>query len=111
MARQSEIPGTERPVNKRMEGLIGELVGLTKKKTKATQDVKKADDAINRALIEEGLPEYTSEEHGKTVKLEQKTRYSNWSPPEPESAESDAPRGKRGKKSNDDAEGGEGLDS
>jgi len=111
--KQTTIPGTERPINERMEAVIGELVDRTKKKTKANQEWKKADDAIERTLIEEKLTEYTSEEHGKTAKLGSRVTYSSWSPPEPESADDDAPKKKRGKKSkasSDAAEGGDGED-
>lgn len=83
MAKQTEIPGTERKINKRVESAGEVLVDKTKKKTKANQDHKKAESELLVVMGEEKVPEYTSEALGKTfvVDTEPKVKVSAWKPP------------------------------
>lgn len=83
MAKQSEIPGTERPVNKKVE-LAGDLlVSATKKKTAALAAHKKQEQHLLDVMLEEKVSSYTSEDLGKTFDVTdlQKVKVSAWQEP------------------------------
>ena len=83
MAAQKEIPGMEREVNQKVEHAGELLVSATKKKTNANVAHKKAHDHLLAVMREEKVPEYTSEDLGKTFRIEdtEKVKVSAWENP------------------------------
>lgn len=85
MAKQTEIPGTEREVNKKVENAGDLLVSATKKKTAANATHKKQEQHLLDVMLEEKVMTYTSEELGKTFEVDekQKVKVSAWQAPKP----------------------------
>ena len=83
MAKQSELPGVEREVNKKVEAAGDMLVSATKKKTSANNAHKKQEEALLQVMIAEGVTTYTSEELGKTFDVSElkKVKVSAWEAP------------------------------
>lgn len=92
MGRQSEIPGTERAINKRVENAGELLVSATKKKTKANKDHKEAENHLLEVMHEEKVSQYVHEDMGKIYEIDEteKVRVSVWQPPKSQKAEADA---------------------
>jgi hypothetical protein len=89
MAKQSEIPGTERKKVKRIEDKMEVLADAKKSMTKARNKHKDAElEAIN-AIRDEGLPEYTSLDLGLTLKVEDQP-HCTLKAYKPEAAEAEA---------------------
>lgn len=91
MAKQSELPGVEREVNKRVENAGDLLVTATKKKTTANKNHKEAENRLLQVMQEEKVKEYTSEALGKTFEVDDtaKVKVHTWKPPTPKKAEDD----------------------
>jgi len=89
MAKQTEIPGTEREVNKKVENAGDLLVSATKKKTKASKDHKDAEARLLEVMREEKVKKYTSEALGKTFEVDdvEKVKVYAYKPPNPPKAE------------------------
>lgn len=105
MAKQTELPGVERPVNKKVE-LAGELlISATKKKTAANTTHKKQEQHLLDVMIEEKVASYTSEDLGKTFEVDdrQKVKVSTWQAPKA----SDGEKSKKGPKLVKGEEGGD----
>lgn len=81
--KQTEIPGTEREVNQKVEHAGELLISATKKKTNANVAHKKAHDHLLAVMREEKVPEYTSEDLGKTFRIDdvEKVKVSAWENP------------------------------
>lgn len=81
--KQTEIPGTERPVNKKVENAGELLVSATKKKTTANVAHKKAEQHLLDVMVEEKVASYTSEDLGKTFDVNdlQKVKVSTYKAP------------------------------
>lgn len=92
--KQSEIPGTEREVNKAVENAGDLLVSAVKKKTSATKAAKKAEDHLLQVMHDEKVQSYTSEALGKTFEIEspEKVKVYAWESPG-EKAETKSKRG------------------
>jgi len=72
MARQNELPGVEREVNKKIEGVMEVLDAKRKAKTRAGTAHKDAEKKVIDVMIEEKVKEYTSVDLGLTVRLNEK---------------------------------------
>jgi len=97
MSRQSEIPGTERPVNKRIENAMQILSDKKKAMTRARNAHKdaevKAIEVVREELVGEKVRSYTSVDLGLTIDLDEveKVKLSAYHPPEEEKKRSKKP--------------------
>lgn len=71
--RQTDVPGTERKKNPKLEKVMEELDDARKAKTKASNKHKEADQRAIDALKAEGLTEYTSLDLGMTITVDDTT--------------------------------------
>jgi hypothetical protein len=80
---QLEIAGTERPVNKRIENVMQTLSDKKKTKTRANSAHKDAEQRVIEVMREEKVAEYTSEDLGLTVTLDdiEKVKLAAYTPP------------------------------
>jgi hypothetical protein len=91
MARQSEIPGTEREVNKRIENVMEVLDSKRKAKTRAGVAHKEAELRVIEVMREEKVKSYTSVDLGLTVEIDE-TRHAKLSSYQPPEEEKRAPK-------------------
>lgn len=93
MGKQTEIPGTEREVNKRVEDVMQVLDSKRKAKTRASTAHKDAEPRVIQVMREEKLKTYTSVDLGLTVDIDEveKPKLSAYHPPDAEKAKSKKP--------------------
>lgn len=91
--RQSEIPGTEREVNKRIENVMQVLSDKKKAKTRANNAHKDAEvraiEVVREELKGQKVQSYTSVDLGLTIDLDdiERVKLSAYTPPKEEKAE------------------------
>src|SRR4051812_42952028 len=97
MAKQGEIPGTERETNKRIENAMQVLSDKKKAMTRARNSHKdaevKAIEVVREELKDEKVRSYTSVDLGLTIDLDEveKVKLSAYHPPDEEKKRSRRP--------------------
>lgn len=91
-AEQTEIPGTEREVNQKLENVIRKIKSKTEEATLASNEKRKAQDEGREKLREENMSEYVSEKQGFVLRSNDRegVKLQHWSPPKPSKPEADA---------------------
>lgn len=92
MGKQKELEGFERPFSKRIEAAMAILNDKRKAKTRAGNAHKEAETNAIAVMREEKVTEYTSEDLGLTITLDdvEKAKLATWNPPKPLKAEAEA---------------------
>lgn len=89
---QAELAGFEREVNKKVENVMQILADKKKAKTRANNAHKEAEQRVIDVMRDEHLSEYTSQDLGLTVTVDdiEKVGLKTWTPPKPAKPEAEA---------------------
>jgi hypothetical protein len=94
MAKQSEIPGTERTINKKVAAAGEQLADLIKDLTEARNAKNDGELTLINVMKAEKVPRYVHEEAGIEIILsnKDKVRIKKWKRPESDNAEPVRPK-------------------